>query len=342
MQTFKVGETTATYRRIYMFLAAAADGYTPVTTGLSGPTVKIFVNGTATPTPQPTTPATLTHIANGHWYYAIDPLYLYTAGVLTVTVEDTAIRPVVLMGNIVTYDWTQSSGATAAQVWTYSDRQLTASLDPTATQIWAAGSRTLTSSLDPTAATIADAVWDEAYADHKNPGTFGKLMDILRKSNYVTEGTVTSAITATNTTFSTNLTNESGSLDHQSLLFVTGDHVGTSIPILDYQLGNGVVTLEEPLHQAPGTGDEFVVLPQHVHAVIGIADGILNRLLDSSDSSVDQFNERTVRSALRAMRNKVVVNNGSMVVYKENDIDSAWEGTVDNITNVTVNPDGGD
>lgn len=362
MQKFKQGETTAAYRRIYMFLASSADGYTPVTS-LAGATVNLFRNGTAFGT-QPTTPASLTHISVGHWYYEIPitPInYLSDLGILTVTVQDANIRTVVLSAEVVNYDWTQPSGATAAQVWTYSDRQLTASLDPTASQIWANATRTLTASLDPTAAqiwsnatrtltasldptaaVIADAVWDEAYADHTNPGSFGKLMDILRKSNYVTEGTVTSAIAATNTTFSTNLTNESGSLDHQSLLFVTGDHVGTSIPILDYQLGNGVVTLEEPLHQAPGTGDEFVVLPQHVHAVIGIADGILNRLLDSSDSSVDQFNERTVRSALRAMRNKVVVNNGSIVVYKENDIDSAWEGTVDNITNVTVNPDGGD
>ncbi len=35
----------------------------------------------------------------------------------------------------------------------------------------------------PTAATIADAVWDEAYSGHTTAGTFGKLMDTLRKSN---------------------------------------------------------------------------------------------------------------------------------------------------------------
>lgn len=321
MQKFKQNETTATYRRIYMFLASSSDGYTAVTS-LTGATVKLFKNGVAF-TSQPLTPASLTHINLGHWYYEIPQTYLSDLGILTVTVEDTNIRPVVLMGEVVNYDWMQASGATAADVWSYS-------------------TRTLTASLDPTAAVIADAVWDEAYAAHTIAGTFGKLMDILRKSNYVTEGTVTSAITATNTTFSTNLTNENGSLDHQTLLFVTGDHVGTSIPILNYSMTNGFIELEEPLHQPPGVADEFVVLPQHVHAVIDIADGILNRLLDSSNSSVDQFNERTVRSALRAMRNKVVVNNGSMVVYKENDIDSAWEGTVDNITNVTVNPDGGD
>ncbi len=189
---------------------------------------------------------------------------------------------------------------------------------------------------------IVDAVWDEIASDHLTANTFGKLMDTLRKANYVTEGTVTASVTATNTVFSTTLVNESGALDHQSLLFITGDHVGTSIPILDYQSGNGVVTLQEPLHQPPGDGDQFVVLPEHVHAVVTIADGILNRLLDSSDSSVDQFNERTVRSALRAMRNKVVVSSGSMVVYKEDDTSAAWEGTISNTADVTVNPDGGD
>jgi hypothetical protein len=99
--------------------------------------------------------------------------------------------------------------------------------------------------------------------------------------------------------------------------------------------------MEEAFTQAPAVGDMFAVLPQHVHAIEAIADGILNRLLDSSGNSVDAFNERTVRSALRAMRNKVEVNNGTIVVYKEDDADAAWEGTLSNTANVTVNPDGG-
>lgn len=358
MQKLKQNETTATYRRIYMFLASPTDGYTPVTS-LSGATVNLFRNGVAFGS-QPTTPVTLTHISVGHWYYEIPQTYLSDLGILTVTVQDANIRTVVLMAEVVDYTWYSSTGATAAQVWSYADRQLTASLDPTASQIWANATRTLTASLDPTAsqiwanatrtltasldptaAQIADAVWDEAYADHTTAGTFGKLMDILRKSNYVTEGTVTSVVTATNTTFTTNLTNETGSLDHQSLLFLTGDHIGTSIPILNYTLTNGLVELEEPLHQPPGNGDEFVILPQHVHSVEGIADGLLNRLLDGSGNSVDQVDERTVRSALRAMRNKVDVSSGSITVYKENDNDIAWTGTVSNITDVTVDPTGG-
>ncbi len=188
---------------------------------------------------------------------------------------------------------------------------------------------------------IADSVWDEAYADHVAAGTFGKLMDILRKSNYVTEGTVTSSVSPSVNEFSTTLVGLDGTYDHQTLLFVTGDLAGESKPVLTFLQSNGLVTVEEDFTLIAQTGDEFVILPDHVHAVIGIADGILNRLLDSSGSSADVFNERTVRSALRAMRNKVVVNNGTIAVYKEDDAEAAWEGTLSNTANVTVNPDGG-
>jgi hypothetical protein len=41
------------------------------------------------------------------------------------------------------------------------------------------------------------------------------------------------------------------------------------------------------------------------------------------------------------MRNKVVVGSGNITVYKEDDASEAWTGTVDNITDVEVNPTGG-
>jgi hypothetical protein len=188
---------------------------------------------------------------------------------------------------------------------------------------------------------IADSVWDEAYAAHTTAGTFGKLMDILRKANYVTDGQVTATLSPTPTTFSTNLTNIDEAFNNQTLLFLTGTLTGESKPVLQYTQSGGVITVETDFTNYPQTGDEFVILPYHVHGIAEMADGLLNRVLDSSASSVDVFNERTVRSALRAMRNKVVVNNGTMAVYKENDADVAWEGTVSNTADVTVNPDGG-
>lgn len=52
------------------------------------------------------------------------------------------------------------SGLSAEDVWTYGTRVLTAN----------------TNLNDPTAAAIADAIWDEAYADHTTAGTFGKAI----------------------------------------------------------------------------------------------------------------------------------------------------------------------
>jgi hypothetical protein len=132
-----------------------------------------------------------------------------------------------------------------------------------------------------------------------------------------------------------------GAFDHQTLVFVDGVLTGESKPILEFTGALGSIVMEEAFTQAPSVGDTFALLPQHVHAVDAIVDGLLNRLLDSSGSSSDQLNERTVRSALRAMRNKVVVNAGNITVYKEDDVSEAWAGTVSNTANVTVNPTGG-
>jgi hypothetical protein len=69
-----------------------------------------------------------------------------------------------------------------------------------------------------------------------------------------------------------------------------------------------------------------------------IADAVLNRKLDSTGDGTDTLNERTVRSALRAMRNKVVVASGVMTVSKEDDTATAWSATLSNTANVTVDP----
>lgn len=69
-----------------------------------------------------------------------------------------------------------------------------------------------------------------------------------------------------------------------------------------------------------------------------IADAVLNRKLDSTGDGTDTLNERTVRSALRAMRNKVVVASGVMTVSKEDDTATAWTASLSNTANVTVDP----
>jgi hypothetical protein len=393
MQTFKINETTATLRRIYTYLASPSDGYSAVTS-LVGATVKVFRNGVAPPSGQPTTPASLTHIANGHWYYEIPAVYLDSLGIITVTVEDTNIRPVVLMGQVVNYDWTQSTGATPQQVWEYTTRTLSAGAitnttiannaivlrlandaissnarfttfdsfagypllstnanfqaqvntsNHIAANVHQFQNNTITS--DATDASfvneLVNAVWNELATGHSIANSFGKLLANLAAVYTGITGVVTSTVNGTYSTFSTTLNAIDDTYNEQTIVFTTGNCAGQSVPVTDYNQLNGYITTEDPFTSEPQPGDIFSIIPIHIHKRTQIADALLNRLLDSSGSSFDAMNERTVRSALRAMRNKVIVNSGTISVYKENDLDAAWEGTLSNTANVTVNPDGG-
>ena len=68
---------------------------------------------------------------------------------------------------------------------------------------------------------VENSVWDAAYASHTTAGTFGKLMDILRKANRAIEGQV--AGTPTASAFDTDLTGyTSGAFDHETLVFLSG------------------------------------------------------------------------------------------------------------------------
>lgn len=67
-----------------------------------------------------------------------------------------------------------------------------------------------------------------------------------------------------------------------------------------------------------------------------IADGILDRVLSAgTDSGGNNTTARTVRQALRALRNKVNIAAGTMTVYKEDDTTSSWTSA---ITTTAGNP----
>jgi hypothetical protein len=122
---------------------------------------------------------------------------------------------------------------------------------------------------------IADAVWDEAYADHNIAGSFGKLLNTIRKANLAIEGEVTNAITPTTLTFSSNISATTSAYAHAVLLFVDGPLTGENSPIISYNNTNGVFVLEEALTAAPSNGDEFVVIAgSHVHAIADIQSGL--------------------------------------------------------------------
>lgn len=122
---------------------------------------------------------------------------------------------------------------------------------------------------------VENSVWDAAYASHTSAGTFGKLMDILRKANRGIEGEV--AGTPTASAFDTNLSGyTTGAFDSETLVFLSGALEGEARPILSYNATNGRITFEEALTAAPSAADEFIILPYHVHPISEIVDGIFN------------------------------------------------------------------
>ena len=311
MQKFKQNETTATYRRIYMFLANISDGYTPVTS-LVGAQVRLYKNGVAFGS-QPTTPATLTHISLGHWYYEIPSSYLSDLGILTVTVEDSNIRNVVLMADIVTYDPTTSTGITAADVWSYVTRDLTAGVAVasvannaitaasinadaiTAAKI-ADSAITIRLSTDATASearliagTTASDVWNALLASYQVADTFGDR--VLRSTNNNNECQVTGS-----------------------------NHIAADI----HQLQANVITAAG-INTGAIDADALAT-----DAVTEIADGILARDIGSGSNALTILNERTVRSALRALRNKSAIVGSTLTVCKEDDDTDtpAWTAAV--------------
>lgn len=85
-------------------------------------------------------------------------------------------------------DWVAGDAsplAVAAAVWANATRTITGgsltTAPPTAQQVWEYATRTITggslTTSPPTAAVIADAVWDEARADHVTAGTFGEKVN---------------------------------------------------------------------------------------------------------------------------------------------------------------------
>jgi len=126
---------------------------------------------------------------------------------------------------------------------------------------------------------IADQVWDEAYNQHTTSGTFGKLMDTLRKSNTVLEGTILASPAPTTTVFRlSGIDYPTGALVGSVLWLNSGASENQNSPILS-TLNNGdgsvTVTLESALVTAPTAGDTVLIDPtSHVHSVAEIQAGL--------------------------------------------------------------------
>lgn len=188
------------------------------------------------------------------------------------------------------------------------------------------------------ASEVEDAVWDAAYSSHTSAGTFGKLMDQLRKANRAIDGEV--AGTPTVTAFDTNLTGyTSGAFDSELLIFVSGSLNGEARPILSYDSSAGRVTFEEAWTAAPSSSDEFVILPYHVHPVSEIAAGVL------AGGDVDGFSlEETLKLCLSALAGKISgAGSGTVTIRSADDSKNRIIATTDsngNRLSITIDKDG--
>ncbi len=170
-----------------------------------------------------------------------------------------------------------------------------------------------------TAAQTAQAVLDAVASTHNNIGSIGAF--IQDKSGYSL---------STSQTFNT--TGSVGSVTGN----VSGDVTGTVGGVAGNVVGNltgSVGTVANPDNIIDGVWDE-----QRVgHTASGsfgeklqtnaMADEMLARDLGSG-LNAGTAEERTVRSALRALRNKVNVGSSQMVVKKEDDTTDAWTASV--------------
>jgi hypothetical protein len=170
-----------------------------------------------------------------------------------------------------------------------------------------------------TAAQTASAVLDAVASTHNNIGSIGA--SIQDKAGYSL---------STPQSFST--TGSVGSVTGN----VAGNVTGTVGGVVGNVVGNitgSVATVATPDNIIDGVWDE----QRTGHTAAGsfgeklqtnaLADEMLARDLGSG-LNAGTAEERTVRSALRALRNKINVGSSQMVVKKEDDTTDAWTATV--------------
>jgi hypothetical protein len=183
------------------------------------------------------------------------------------------------------------------------------------------------------AGSIASDVWNALYASYNTANTFGKLMDTIRKANFVVEGTTTAG--STTTVINTNLTGYVlNAFDNQTILFISGTLAGTSGIINGNNAGASVITLDEVIPGAPAAGVDFVIMGTHVHSKGGIADTLLGRNLAGGSNG-----GRMVKDALRVLRNRTSITGTTLTVCDESDnltTGVAWTATLN--TNPLADP----
>jgi len=164
-------------------------------------------------------------------------------------------------------------------------------------------------------------VWTSIFtSDSTTYGQFSSysmvdVMALLAKGYCAIFGTVQTSPAPTTTTAKTSLTGYVNSaFNDQTVVFLRGSSIAGSCTVITSSNASGNLVFDEPLHQAPNVGDEFMILPMHVHLRSAIADKLLGRsIAGGADGG------RTVTSALRPLRNRTSITGSVLTVTDETD-----------------------
>ncbi len=167
--------------------------------------------------------------------------------------------------------------------------------------------------LDLPDAALAAGADDVTIVVRGASGTNGAVMTVKLSSGGLTSAQTASAVWGADPSPYNDATTLGGVLNQTSSLAVSTDATVNQIP-------NLVWDEHKSNHTTAGTFG--AKLQDNV-----LADELLSRDVGSG-SGAGTVNERTVRSALRGLRNKTTVINNEMTVYKEDDTSTAWSATV--------------
>lgn len=140
----------------------------------------------------------------------------------------------------------------------------------------------------PTTSSITSAVWGENLSSYNTNNTAGRILKNTTGLNPDISGSTSNNITATTTTFSVDRNDSTGTFDNQTVVFTSGQLNGVSKAILSWtKVGSySVVVVDSPLVIAPTNNTSFYILPQHVHSIAEISQGVVDALPDTSTTRV--------------------------------------------------------
>ena len=131
---------------------------------------------------------------------------------------------------------------------------------------------------------LAVEVWDEVLngATHNIPSSAGRR---LRQLGDTVDGSIVD-VSPTLTGFITNISSPyDGFYDDQYIRFIDGNLNGVVRVVVSYTSSTQKIIVSEPYPVAPSNGDNFVIVPVHIHPIEQIGDEVWDRNISGHTTS---------------------------------------------------------